>query len=670
MASRTDYRKFFRFHGVALSTGTQLIGECPFCLESNSQGQGRFMVNAKTGQWDCKICSASGNAYTFLQAIYDLYYEATTANNYKVLSKSRSLPVKVFEEEGLAWDGSRWLLPVYNGDSSMVNLHTWVEEGKPVISSPAPCTLHLFGENLEWDNPLYLVEGPWDAYALRYLLSRNKEGGTVVAAPGAGTFKKEWLEWFRDYDVRIIYDNDLPGSNGATKVSGLLSSIASKLSVIQWPDRTPDGYDVRDLVVQHKNSKGKALVLLHRMLAETKTESVKTGIRTRKGRPPALSTLIREFKKRLYVDKTMEDSLVIMLAVVASILSPEIDPSDPLWMFLIGPPGAGKTLFIQAIGEAAACHYVSAFRATTLVSGFKMPDGSDPSLLPLLVGKCLTIRDMTDMFSMSKPEQDAVFGLMCQVYDGDYIRPWGHQEAKSYPDCWFSLVAGVTSIARSRHAGWELGQRFLYKEFINEKDHNQDDHVDGAMRAMNQGVENKRALGSICADFLDRDYGKTGIPAIPPWYMDRVRALSQLVVLLRSGATEKSGTLYRPSIEIATRVAKQTLKLSQALTIVLNKSKIDMEVYLYARQVALDSAIPWHLAIVTLLVHLCPRPVPLQEIHDKTRISLTSVQRRMEILFELNVVSRIGRPPIGPGQPGYLYFPTPRILQLWKDAKL
>ena len=56
-------------------------------------------------------------------------------------------------------------------------------------------------------------------------------------------------------------------------------------------------------------------------------------------------------------------------------------------------------MLLQALAESENTVYQSSLGAKTLISGWKTPDDSDPSLLPRLIGKTLVLKDYTELMS-------------------------------------------------------------------------------------------------------------------------------------------------------------------------------------------------------------------------------------------------------------------------------
>lgn len=87
---------------------------------------------------------------------------------------------------------------------------------------------------------VYIVEGEKDVEAM-------KSKGLIASCNpfGAGKWRDEYSEWFRDKLVAILPDNDEPGSKHAEQVAASLHGIAKEVLIISLPDLPPKG-DVSD----------------------------------------------------------------------------------------------------------------------------------------------------------------------------------------------------------------------------------------------------------------------------------------------------------------------------------------------------------------------------------------------------------------------------------------
>jgi hypothetical protein len=91
---------------------------------------------------------------------------------------------------------------------------------------------------------IVIVEGEKDVEALRAL-----DIAATTCSGGAGKWRDEYNQHFKDASVIIIGDNDEPGRNHARNVATALASIAARVRVLDlatcWPECPPKG-DVSD----------------------------------------------------------------------------------------------------------------------------------------------------------------------------------------------------------------------------------------------------------------------------------------------------------------------------------------------------------------------------------------------------------------------------------------
>ncbi len=252
-----NYSDVFETFGVAFASVSgeeALAEECPFC------GKDRFYLNVETGQYHCKKCPAKGNITTYLTWQHQRCLEQTTTDHYLALKAKRGIASQTLKLHGLAYDaaGRRWLVPFKNGQGNVVNLQLYYPDrakGGPLpnkVNLPGlPTALYGFDKLATADKakPVLICEGPFDAIALDYSIgSANRPKYVIVATPGA--FKEVWAEEFRGRKVRCFYDNDEGGRGHTERVQKLLgeSGVAAELRALKWPEGTPDGYDLNDLV--------------------------------------------------------------------------------------------------------------------------------------------------------------------------------------------------------------------------------------------------------------------------------------------------------------------------------------------------------------------------------------------------------------------------------------
>jgi predicted transcriptional regulator len=694
----------FEFFGLdfSINGSGEAVGDCPFCFKEK-----HFHVNPDTGQWKCHAgaCGEQGNTSSFLQKIYESAEKAKEGFDLKRLAKARNLPAEAFSPKLVKFgvrDGA-FLFPVYNLEGKFAGVRSW--DGKGPVMQPTP--LHLLGvHSLPMAETVYIAEGDWDRFALDWLRSKAGASGAVLGAPGASTFKADWVESFRDRDIWLLYDNDEAGVKGMDRAIKMLSPVAKSIHRIRWPKKLKKGYDLNDFVSAHAKAPKKAWAELLKMCEEvtiTRQASKAEGkpgpekekeaqpekpLRV-KGKPLSFDRLLAEYRKIYYLPKEMENSLAIMLAVViASRWS-----GDPIWVFIVGPPSSGKTLMLRTVSHSEQCHYESTLRPHSLISGMELEDGSDPSLIPQLIhdgidpsgkpnpdtGKLLIIKDYTWLMKQPWMTQEEIYSILRDAYDGLITCSYGNTVKRRTYEGTFGTLAGVTHIIhKESHAS--LGERFLKWEFI-PHDYDREKHVREVLkleqkhaRHPQQFDKDRLRLQERLADFVEQDLPR--LPTVPISLAERIIPLAQVIACLRATVDRdhKQDIRYRPQSEIGSRLCKQIIKTAQALAIVFRLRSVDERCYRIAEKLAFDTAYGFHLDIVRILVGY-PKGVTIDELTGEMGIPHSSLQRKLGDLVELKIAfrSRQEHKPKSkfekPGQPAFVYSLSPPLLSLWKRAK-
>lgn len=653
----------FEFHGLLLSkAGKQHVGDCPFCADD-----GHFFIN-EDGQWDCKKCGESGNAYSFLAKLHAHHLKLTTKENWETLADLRGLDWKHWKNAKVAYNEEmdRYLIPVKNLDGKLSNLAVAFQSDKGFQTfSTSGCAVHMFGGESIQDAPLvYLCEGFWKKESLLYLLQKNEvpeSSFAAVGVPGAATFKDPWAEALKSKDVVFLYDNNVPGQDGTHKAIAKLEGKARSVRYLKWPvesDKFPDDYDVRKFVNDRIKKPKAAWKDLQALFAGGENVKPKKKlVRT------TFESVLKDFKKRLHVTPTFRDALLVAFATVFSVRLPD----DAVWMFLVGPPGSGKSLLIQTFSEAPQCESVSKLTSTSLVSGWRGGE-TDPSLLPKLKDRTLLVKDYTTIKSMPTSAQEELYGLLRDCYDRNVHVPYGTGESKTYKGLAFSMLAGVTHVIHGDNRA-TLGERFLKFEIL-DSDHDPNAQILAAITNVVELVETEADLQASVEAFLQKEVNLDKLPEVPTSVVNRVVALVQIAAYLRASVHRVQGDMVaRPEAEIGTRLGKQLIKLGRCIAFVLDKKKIDEECYRIMEKVTFDTVIGWSLEIVEYL-QSNPKNCTIRGIASHLQVSPSFIQKKLNDMQELRVVSNTALPSQGKGRPELVWSLTDRFAALWKAAQI
>ena len=613
----------------------ELRCKCPFC------GGTKLYINQDNGMFDCKHCGKQGNKYTFINFWYEQYKAATDRKAFSSLSKDRdNIPYQAFESAHLAFnkESKDWIIPIYNKAGSIVSLRLW-NKATGILMNLAGCKASLYGEEII-DRYMYIVicEGEWDAIALRWLLeSSGFDDVGVVAVPGAMTFKEIWAPMFSGKDVAIMFDNDEAGRNGTKRVIRILKKYTKtkSLKVLKWDESTPEKYDIRDYISQNMRGLKETAQKIFNMLAEPSEEDiVDVGpVKT------TFKDVIAEYEKIICMNDDIRNGLLLLFSVVFSNQMKDV----PLWMFIVGPSGGGKSMILQSVADSIHAKFVSSMTSATLVSGFDLK-GTDPSLLPQLIGKTLILKEFTEILGLPLAEQEKIFDILRGAYDGRVDRIYGNGVVRIYPEpgsgldsCHFSFVAGVTNVIHGRNRA-ALGERFLKYQMFEGGEDTRNILEAAVSNAVNLKVP-ETELKKAASRFIDYKLSKPFVvPTVPEWIQQRIIALAEVVGVIRAHTERETskGLTYRPVAEVGSRLAKVLIKVCQTVAFTLDKAEADAEVYKLVKRVALDTCYGWHRDVMLQLAQ--HGELTKNQIADKGHMSLPRAEECLENLLELKAV--------------------------------
>lgn len=655
--------------------GRDWVGTCIFCGKEK-----KLFANPEKELWDCKVCGASGNRLSLLQQIYDRTKGDPTDDDYEELAEHRKIPAVELKKYGFAKVDSTWLIPGRTGKGKIHDLRRYELDTKQLVST-AGCESQLWGAETLAGVPrgtrVWLCEGEWDGMAMKWLLNALKTtDDRVVAVPGASVLKKEWVPLFDGMHVMACYDADNAGKQGAKRALKMLRETVGSIKFLCWPETRPSGYDIRDHVSAGMESAGAKPTMSSLMGLMSSNLPGEVTVESADGEekvnpeselePIDLEGVMQEFRARIRMSVEMEHALVVALAVAAS----NDIPGDPLWCYLIGPPGAGKTLLLSAFANSSRCVFRSTVTPASLVSGWR-ESKNDPSLIPQLKGKTFVAKDFTEVLSMPIVAQEEVFSTLRGAYDGSVQKTFGNGITREYKDCHFSMLAGVTNAIHG-HRGASLGERFLKFQLTKLIGDDADSVIASAIKSVGIEKQREEALQLVVNRFLARRMDMATIPEMGDKYATRLTALVQLVAILRAQVDRdryRDDVLYRPMPESGTRLAKQLAKMAICVAFVLGKSEVDDMTYAIIEKIAYDTAYGFSLDIVDAMMSMGGEGTR-QEIADKADLNMSTACRKIEDLCTLKAIKAWGKKitDVG-GRSSMVYVVAEDVKQLWLRAK-
>lgn len=651
--------RVFSTHGVDFTDqrGNELVGTCPFTGK-----EGKFYVNSETWLWDSKSAGLSGNLPGFLKTIHELNYrDAMTEPLLKALANHRKLPTSILKLYDVGWMGDQYVIPVRDVNGTYVDLRMY-DHRKKMMRSTAGCNVGLFGAHLLKDRqnePIYVNEGEWDTMAMTWLLKKNSAPGIVVGAPGAGVFKQEWVPMFSGRRVHVIYDHDDPGIAGELTVQKRLSGVARTLTYTHWPVELPDGFDLRDWVIYglvQKKTPDKCFERLQFLFKKEprreRAEAPKDGgakvfrfmIKRQKKSTPTLEDVHAVYNKWLYLP-----SMDAVDVVLASTLSQKLD-GPPVWLFLVSPPGGGKTIALAGLTQYETAYTTSTLTPHALISGANWQGQQDPSLIPKLNGQVLVIKDFTSILGLRDTDKEEIFSILRDAYDGTCGKVFGNGVERRY-ESRFTIIAAVTPrIYDLGEAHASLGERFLKFAMGDNLHHeSEDDIISKAIENVDQDSDIRSELADVTADFLANSRNDSVMPTLENSLHRRIIALARFGARLRGNV---SRNMYhndlmtgRPFAEVGSRLGIQLAKMGRALALVRGKEEVGEDEYRIVRKVMLDTVSQRLEDLVRAIWKSCPNErdgISTSDLALRTRYPMETIRRMMLDLNLLDVVVRRG----------------------------
>ncbi len=269
--------------------------------------------------------------------------------------------------------------------------------------------------------------------------------------------------------------------------------------------------------------------------------------------------------------------------VFGTVMAHRLD-GDPVWLFVVGAPGDGKTEVLRSVSAYEGVYMLSSLTPGTLISGY-ITEGEDPSLLPKLNGKVLLVKDFTAILTMAKEARSEILGTLRDAYDGEAAKAFGTGQTRTYHSR-FGLLAAVTPVIdKYWSVSAQLGERFLRFRLPSRE---REAKVRRSLSNTNQEAKMRDELSGAALSVLAQ-YATT--PTVPDDTEERLVSLAEFVSRARSEvARGHSGVIeYIPSPEVGTRVSKSLKKLGMGISMACGAPTVDDHAYRILQRIALGT---------------------------------------------------------------------------------
>ena len=214
--------------------------------------------------------------------------------------------------------------------------------------------------------------------------------------------------------------------------------------------------------------------------------------------PTPQPTILKPFDnlQRILQENFYKPDIQAIRIVLGAIEAHRLDIGDPAWLFVVAPPGSGKTT-MSIMGACGLPEVITMGDVTekTFLSGFYAHQ--EPGILEKLghtvqEGQTFTskgnaillAKDFTTVLSMRREKRSEILGQLREIHDGQFKRTFGTGVTKLWMGR-VTIIAAVTPVLDRHHSIFSvLGERFLQVRW-----HRPDSEEAGEWAILQQGRE-------------------------------------------------------------------------------------------------------------------------------------------------------------------------------------
>lgn len=371
-----------------------------------------------------------------------------------------------------------------------------------------------------------------------------------------------------------------------------------------------------------------------------------------------------------------EPDIQAIRIVLGTIQAHRLNLGDPAWLFVVAPPGSGKTT--MSIMGASGLHDVvmlGDFSESTFLSGFH--GHTQPGMLEKLghtveEGKTfiskgdavLMAKDFTTVLSMRREKRAAILGQLREIHDGQFKRDFGTGVTKIWRGR-ITIIAAVTPVLDRYYAIFSvLGERFMQLRW-----HRPSSEEAGVWAIRQQGTEQQFQEASRNAIRKVLAAATKDVPTLSEAMQRRISSLAEIIAIGRThvyrsnyGSREVE---YVPEPEANTRISKALAAIAKGVASVRGKNEVTEDDLQDAFRVGLDSLMDYRRRLF--------QTVATGADVYTTGIPKTMRERGLEELAELGLLEKIeSSNPVTQkwGLTPANYRLTNRVSRLWQTASV
>lgn len=299
---------------------------------------------------------------------------------------------------------------------------------------------------------------------------------------------------------------------------------------------------------------------------------------------------LKDHLERWYYQPDLQ-SLLITLSVGVSHFVPN---ADPVWLFVMGPSGGGKsTINIRAASCLPKTHSVSDLTENSILSGYHVDAKKKAASIGLLVdigqSGIVLMKDFTTILSKRDDERKKIVAALREIHDGQYARVLGNVGKIGWAGKATIIAATTQSLEKSWAVLRDMGERFIQVRTIRA------DGVGVADAAIKQighetAIANKTVkLAKAFVDFDTLAFNSNGFY----WNerFDEIKYLAEYVAHCRAPThhlNNREEAVKEGETESPSRLMKAFGQIAHAHALLFRRAIGDEEIAA-VRRVALDS---------------------------------------------------------------------------------
>ncbi len=327
--------------------------------------------------------------------------------------------------------------------------------------------------------------------------------------------------------------------------------------------------------------------------------------------------------------------------VFGTILANRLD-AIPVWIYLVGPPGGGKTVILESTNGHSFIYALTTLTDHTLMSGqIQQPNQPDPSLLPKLHGKVLIIKDFTTILSGKMDTAKAIFGQLRDAFDGTSKSTFGTGKETQYTSK-FGIIAGVTNVIdRHQHLVSDMGERFLTYRLPAPSVTEVRKRIEMASSITSAAIQTKAICGAAqnVLNLIGRSLD------ISEDLNQELCQMARFVAIARADVPRDGYTrniLGHADPEIPTRLIKQFVALARGIASVREHTVVERVDIDLVKKVALDCIPRMRLSVFRVLLGSYPNSLQKVDVAEKLRLESGKkmINEHLEDLLTLGIIKR------------------------------